>query len=1733
MKIKLLLVFVLSLIWNFSVLAQPYGNEWINYSQKYYKLPVVQEGIYKITYQTLQNNGIDPSQFSPLNMQIFGRDKEQPIVVFDGGDNSFDANDYFVFYAERNNGWLDSTLFEDPNTIGNPGTCIFNDTINYFFTWNNLTTNKRFTIESANASEYSNFTESIYVWGFAEVFGTAAYNIAYLENGVQLSQFSPGEGYYNGMFGGEMNGTDFVNDVYFNLPSLYSSNLVPNAIFHGKSNSNSNADTDGTSGTNDNHHLKWELGNDPFGSNNLLIVDSTFQGHQQIISNRNVPNYFLQNSLRTRMTIIDDLGALTDYQSFSYMSLYYPRTGNFNGLNKDIFYLKNPTNASKTYVKVTNSTIGANPFMLVFGGTSSKYIVPENLGGGSWRALITNSGNNKDQKVVFQDPSNLIEVTSLTPVNQFTNSAYFTDMSTLIYDSSNLMIFHPTMDSVSKLYRDYRVETGYNVVLANIEELYLQFGGGIRKHNAAIRRFALYAYDHSTVKPLAITLLGKGYSSCPATGQSKAYNLSTYSNLSFIPAFGNPGSDICYTANLRGSGYAPLIPIGRISVNTNAELGTYLDKLREYENQQDQSSVYNSANKDWQKQILHFAGGNPGYQADQLFQKMEGWRGIIEDYYYGGNVTSYRRTSYDPLDPITLDNLATQLTEGVSLVTFLGHSSADGFDITIDEPQNWNNDGKYPIVYGNGCHSGDIYSRDNSFGEKMIRIADEGAIAYIGSSDQEYDSNVDIYSIELYKQFSNKNYGAPIGLQIANTVMELQSNGDNNFNSAIKGTYGAVNLNGDPLLKLNWHSNPEIEITEQSLYFYPNELDLTVDSFDINLTVKNLGKSVVDTFYIEIKRDFPNSPFDSIYTLYLPKLNYIDSISIKVPTDAQISIGTNQITASVDLPEPGEVVEQYDEINNNQIAKSIYLKFDAIVPVYPYEFSVIPKDSVTVKASTVNAIGPVRKYLFELDTTDTFDSPIKRHFSMTGLGGVKEVKFNEWLNNNDQSFPLLFGDSMDSMVFFWRTAIDSSILEWNESSFQFIRGKEGWGQDHFFQFKKNSFSNINYNRTDRKREFNPFSRNLEVYLKDNAAGGINYTSLDNQKIEKSNLPYPIIYMAVIDNLDLNALNTIHQPNSDQVQGYDFLNYNNECYTAPCLQRQQRYFWYYQDQEGLNNLNTALNTLIPENHYVMLFTSMYADYSTWNQYCPGLYQTLANMGAVNITPTSEERAFIFFSQDGFPNMAQQRIATAAGESLVLDIDINSAIFQGEEESTLIGPSTEWKTLYWKQDPEELAVGDTTSLHIELFNNQKTYIQSIDTVFTSNDSILDLSTIINANQYPYLKLKAGYEDKVFFTPAQVDRWHVLYSPVPEAAIDGTNQYSLFPKMDTIPEGIKFNFAVDIKNISDYHMDSLLVSYFVEDKNHVKHYIDYPRQDSLKVNQVLRDTLEINTSGFSGLNSLWVEVNPYVNGSIVQTDQPEQYHFNNLIQIPFYVKSDDVNPILDVTFDGRHILNGDIVDPQSEIYISLKDDNEFQIMDNVSDTALFGIFLTSPDGIKKRIPFMNGQGETVMQWIPAESSYKKFKIIYPALFEQDGIYKLEVQGTDRSGNLSGDLEYKINFEVIHESSITYLMNYPNPFSTSTRFVFTLTGSEIPEEFLVQIMTISGKVVRQITEDDLGPIHIGRNITEYAWDGTDDFGDPLANGVYIYRVLSRLNGEEIKHRESDGDKYFTKEYGKMYIIR
>ena len=113
-------------------------------------------------------------------------------------------------------------------------------------------------------------------------------------------------------------------------------------------------------------------------------------------------------------------------------------------------------------------------------------------------------------------------------------------------------------------------------------------------------------------------------------------------------------------------------------------------------------------------------------------------------------------------------------------------------------------------------------------------------------------------------------------------------------------------------------------------------------------------------------------------------------------------------------------------------------------------------------------------------------------------------------------------------------------------------------------------------------------------------------------------------------------------------------------------------------------------------------------------------------------------------------------------------------------------------------------------------------------------------------------------------------------------------------------------------------------------------------------------------------------------------EQYYFNNIAINPFQIASDKINPLLDVTFDGVHIMNQDIINSQPEIIITLKDENTILMLNEDADTSNIQVYLMRPNQNNwDRIPYQNQQ-DIILDYVLADEQ-NPFKIAYHPIFLQ----------------------------------------------------------------------------------------------------------------------------------------------------
>ena len=1723
-----------------------YGNDWIDYSQLYLKFPITQSGVHRIDYNDLNTaltaQGISLSLIDTRNIQIIGKDEEQYARIEDNGNFELEPGEYIEFFAEIDDPWLDEQLYENPGDMPDGYYPLINDTVYYYFTWTLNTQGKRM-IEESDVS-YPFYGSRDFLWKESHIdFGHDA-NRLYVRGEVRDGLSSPTYQYGEGFMSSVMSGYGDFKDANVSTTQVYTGAGAPQAQIEAVSASYNSPVQGGF-----NHRL-----NIRFGSGSILVLDTSFIGHEMIKFNFEQPPSTLSSLTRVRFQIPSNSYTPNDKQCVSSATIKYPH--HFHAENTNYFKFGLPSSTDKTRFSIPASSFnGSAPFIYLINDQMNR--IPMVNNGGTWEGVIPQHSLGDSLSCVMVEETNFNSVTNITPVVE---GGYFVDYESFLGLNPYVIITHKSLRSGATNFATYRNSPyggGHDTLIVDIEQLYHQYGGGIRQHPMSVVRFMDMAYNEWPEQPGHLFFLGKSIVSAHENNVGSRENpIAFLENL--VPTFGYPASDNHFTHRLSGTeGYG--IPTGRYSAQTNQEVEEYLLKVQAYEQHQDPNDIYNFANKEWQKNVIHFGGGSDVAQANLLAAYLNQNQEFIEDSLFGGMVT---RIYKNPASPIINSNdyfrVQELLEEGVSLMTFFGHATASGgFSQNIDVPENWNNAGKTPVVMGLGCYTGDCHQQgDNSYAEQVVSPQNAGGVAFISTVKLGFISYIALYSRIWYHKASREMYGATVGELMQSTVDSLFT--FSNTGVLPQSNYNGMSLQGDPALKLNIHPKPEYVLDESRIWTTPSTIDLGVDTFDLNIVVTNLGMAIEDSVNLTLTRFFTDGT-DTTVTKRIHGVYNRDTLTFRVPSFHSTSPGPNQFHLSVDLPF-SEVEETYDETDNNQITFTIDIKSAEVTAIWPYEYAIIPHDTITLKASTLDPLAPSRNFIFELDTVDTFSSPFLRTQTLSSVGGVIEAfPYNWTLASSGTSVTTQF---TDSTVYFWRCSPDSIVKSWSERSFQYIAGKWGWGQAHFHQFDDDHFTNITADRTDNRFKFEPSVYNLLienfVEWSSTAIGwaGTQYVINGNQR-DYGGFIHPSLNLAVLDPVTIKSWETASSVEPEGIQKCLFQDMGNATCNPSPMHNGFRgsgnydYFAYYLPfDSSMNNLAHVLEDSIPDGHYVAIWSYVLDNPGNWNgsqthiyeHWPPELFQFFQDNGGTGfIDPNQPDDGFIFFCRKGDPSTG---ITVRTPDTLdvfnlgtpqqyiSLQTFIEGSSTQGFIKSPVIGPASNWNTLYWEDFSLDTVSTDTSRLRIygiDVYGNE--YLE-LDTMLTLLDSITNLNNIVNAATHPRMRLELYAIDTSELTPIQMDRWQVLYEPVPEIAINPKRGYYFSLTNDSLEQGDSLEIAVAIENVSEFHMDSLLVKYEIENSNHVKIDIGYPRQDSLKVHQYFLDTVQLGTTSYPGQNSIWITANPYV--TIYVQDQTEQYFFNNILQKNFNANIDVINPLLDVTFDGIHILDGDIVSPEPYITITLDDENEFLLMNEISDTGLFDLFILPPNtSIQQPIYFDANSTEYDLTYIPAADENNKFKIEYNPIFQEEGIYKLIVQGRDKSNNYSGDLKYEISFEVILESKITHFFNYPNPFSTRTQFVFTLTGSQIPDQVMIQIMTITGKVVKTIFKEDLGPLKIGNNRTEYFWDGRDEYGDQLANGVYLYKVTAKIDGQDIDHRETNADGFFKHQIGKMYLMR
>lgn len=201
------------------------------------------------------------------------------------------------------------------------------------------------------------------------------------------------------------------------------------------------------------------------------------------------------------------------------------------------------------------------------------------------------------------------------------------------------------------------------------------------------------------------------------------------------------------------------------------------------------------------------------------------------------------------------------------------------------------------------------------------------------------------------------------------------------------------------------------------------------------------------------------------------------------------------------------------------------------------------------------------------------------------------------------------------------------------------------------------------------------------------------------------------------------------------------------------------------------------------------------------------------------------------------------------------------------------------------------------------------------------------------------------------------------------------------------------------------------------------------------------------------------------------------------------DETGPEIELFLNDSLFVNGGITDGAPKIIAYVFDENGI----NTSGNGIGHDITAILDNDNANNYILNDYYESDID------SYKSGKIEYPLDDIEPGEHSLRLKVWDVLNNSSEDF---IEFYVTESENlkIENLLNYPNPFTTNTDFYFEHNQPNKNIEAIIQIYTISGKLIKSI------PIQFyanGFRSEPINWDGKDEFGDAIGKGVYLYKLI------------------------------
>jgi hypothetical protein len=207
------------------------------------------------------------------------------------------------------------------------------------------------------------------------------------------------------------------------------------------------------------------------------------------------------------------------------------------------------------------------------------------------------------------------------------------------------------------------------------------------------------------------------------------------------------------------------------------------------------------------------------------------------------------------------------------------------------------------------------------------------------------------------------------------------------------------------------------------------------------------------------------------------------------------------------------------------------------------------------------------------------------------------------------------------------------------------------------------------------------------------------------------------------------------------------------------------------------------------------------------------------------------------------------------------------------------------------------------------------------------------------------------------------------------------------------------------------------------------------------------------------------------------------------------DDKGPIVEVYMNDSSFAFGGLTDENPVLLVRLKDESGINTIGNGVGHDIVAVL----DENTQNQYLLNDFYEAALD------DFTQGDVSYLLNNMADGLHQIKVKAWDVHNNPGeGYTEFIVASSA--DLSLKHVLNYPNPFTSKTSFIFEHNHPGDNLDVSIQIYTVSGKIVKTIRQQVQSE---GFRIDpdQITWNGQDDYGDNIGRGVYLYKVNVRTS--------------------------